>query len=280
MTNVEIIESLKNIDLTTYPYKEVRSLVSQFAPMFVRMTIGGQLFIERLRPDVSLTQRRDVSYKSGDIKDLPNRASLPGRSVFYGTIAHHKENPNNRRYVALCESSDLLRAGNSVRDKESFTLSIWGVKRPLKVGFIVNDKAFENRNNLILQDAKEYYNAHRSFIEEPLGMDLYKDFVVEQFSMRVENSERYKYIIAATIADYMMYASGLDGVVYPSVKADGHAGMNIALKKECVDDALVLLNVEELEFVNDFGKSSLHIIKNAPRLIKAQDEYGLLKWEW
>ena len=111
-------------------------------------------------------------------------------------------------------------------------------------------------------------------------MDLYKDFVVDQFSMAVDDSQRYKYIIPATIADYMMYASGLDGVVYPSVKADGHAGMNIALKKECVDEALILLNVEELEYAQDSGVASVRIIKREPMIIYEEDAHGLLKWAW
>ncbi|MDO5340971.1 MAG: hypothetical protein Q4F69_00750 [Bacteroidia bacterium] len=280
MTNDEIIRRLLSLDLSTYPYDEVRELVSLFGPMIVRMTIDGNLIIERLRPEVGFTKRKDVTYKEGKLEDFPNRATIPGRSIFYGTIAHHKDNPMNRRYIAICESSSLLKKGKNVSGRESYTLSIWGIKRPLSVGFIVNDKAFENRNNRLLQDAKEYYNRNRSFIESPLQMDIYKDFVVEQFSNPVADDQRYKYIISATIADKMMYASGLDGIVYPSVKADGEAGLNIALKKECVDDALKLLNVEELDYIQNKGEGSINIAKGQPMRITRCDSNGLLEWEW
>lgn len=280
MTNDEIIRRLLSLDLSTYPYDEVRELVSLFGPMIVRMTIDGNLIIERLRPEVGFTKRKDVTYKEGKLEDFPNRATIPGRSIFYGTIAHHKDNPMNRRYIAICESSSLLKKGKNVSGRESYTLSIWGIKRPLSVGFIVNDKAFENRNNRLLQDAKEYYNHNRSFIESPLQMDIYKDFVVEQFSNPVADDQRYKYIISATIAEKMMYASGLDGIVYPSVKADGEAGLNIALKKECVDDALKLLNVEELDYIQNKGEGSINIAKGQPMRITRCDSNGLLEWEW
>lgn len=280
MTNIDIINKLRQLDLSKYPYEDVKDLISHFSPMFVRMSISGSLLIERLRPGNGFVKRSEVGYKLGSVEDQPNRATIPGRSIFYGTIAHPRENATNRRYIALCESSTLLNQGLKASGREHYTLSIWGINRPLKVGFIVNDKAFENRNNVILQEAKDYYNANRSFIEKPLGMDLYKDFVVDQFSMAVDDSQRYKYIIPATIADYMMYASGLDGVVYPSVKADGHAGMNIALKKECVDEALILLNVEELEYAQDSGVASVRIIKREPMTIYEEDAHGLLKWAW
>lgn len=280
MTNDEIIRKLSSLDLSTYPYDEVKELVSKFGPMFVRMEMKGSPLIERLRPGVGYTKRKDVTYKDGSPTDYPNRATLPGRSIFYGTIAHHKENPLNRRYIAVCESSSLLKKGKNVSDREPYTLSMWGIKRNLSVGFIVNDKAFENRNNQLLQDAKEYYNRNRSFIEGPLQMDIYKDFVVEQFSMPVADDQRYKYIIPATIADMMMYESGLDGIVYPSVKADGEAGLNIALKKECVDDALVLLNVEELEYIQNNGVASLDITKGKPLSITKCDGNGLVEWKW
>lgn len=254
--------------------------MSQFEPMLVRMTISGNLLIERLRLGVGFTNRKEVTYKEGKPEDLPNRATIPGRSIFYGTIAHQIEKPENRRYVALCESSALLKEGKNASGKEPYTLSIWGIKRKLCAGVIVNDKVFENRDNQLLNNAKDYYHANRSFIEEPLKMDLYKDFVVEQFSNPVADDQRYKYIIPATIADMMMYSSGLDGIVYPSVKADGEAGLNIALKKECVDDALTLLNVEELEYVQDKGEASLSIVKERPKRITTQDGNGMLEWEW
>lgn len=280
MNNKEIIEELKSLNLSTLPYDKVRSLISQFAPMFVRMTTQGPILVERLRSGIGYTERSEVSYKPGNPGDSLNRATIPGRSVFYGTLAHHEESPLNRRYIALCETSYLLNKGSVETCTEKYTLSIWGAKRPLQLGFIVNDKIFENRKNLLLQEAKAFRNSNRTFIERPLGYDDYIDFVTEQFSMTVDSNEKYKYIIPATIADYMMYASGLDGVVYPSVKANGHAGMNIALKKECVDDALVLLNVEELELKLDRGNASLRMIRQKPSKISSRDNYGLVNWVW
>lgn len=182
MTNIDIINKLRQLDLSKYPYEDVKDLISHLSHMFVRMSISGRLLIERLRPGNGFVKRSEVGYKLWSVEDQPNRATIPGRSIFYGTIAHPRENATNRRYIALCESSTLLNQGLKASGREHYTLSIWGINRPLKVEFIVNDKAFENRNNVILQDAKDYYNANMSFVEKPLGMDLYKDFVVDQSS--------------------------------------------------------------------------------------------------
>jgi len=39
MTNKEIINSLEGLDLSIYPYDEVKRLVSMFQPKFLRITL-------------------------------------------------------------------------------------------------------------------------------------------------------------------------------------------------------------------------------------------------
>ena len=91
MENVEIINVLTSIDLSTYPYNEVKELISQFHPKILRVTIGPGQIIERMRPDIGVFERKDVSYKPAEQNVKPQRATLPGRTAFYGSLCLDEE---------------------------------------------------------------------------------------------------------------------------------------------------------------------------------------------
>lgn len=279
MNNLEVVERLKALDLTDASVDDVREVVMCFAPKILRMRVSGDLFIERLREGIGYTKRCDVSYKLGANTDEWNRATVPGRSIFYGTLTHPNEDPTNRRYIAICESSKLYRQGPSAAGVEMYTLSRWLPMREIKVGFIANNSVFQNKNNRFLKEAKEFLSEQGGlFIDESMYFSEYVDYVTEEFSKPVAPNERYKYKISAVIADCMMYMSGLDGVIYPSVQVGGEAGMNIALKKECVDEVLWLNNVVELVYYQKHYEAYVHITRHSKPIEK--DSHGMLNWKW
>lgn len=124
--------------------------------------------------------------------------------------------------------------------------------------------------------AKEAFLRHRTFIDEPLQFDVYETFATEQFAKPVESSNDYEYIISATIAKMLMYASRLDGVMYPSVPSLGQYGMNVALRPDVSDDKLMLTDVNELEYIQKDGEGSFTFLR---RFIPTEmDDREYKKW--
>lgn len=274
--NVDIIKKLKLLDLSTYPQKEVAELVNQFSPKIINTTIEGPLFIERIRKGAPFTKRSEVTYKEGDVQDNYNRATVPGQTVFYGVICHESEPEQNRRYIALSEISNLLHSAPTAEGYENFTLSKWVLKRKIKVGVIVNDSIFEGMENQLLRCAKDFYKQHFTFIDAPWGLTEYSNFVTEEFSKPVHHD--FEYLISANIAERMMNATNLDGIMYPSVRTGGYGGMNVALKRQAVDDVLYLEKVVQMEYVQANGEGVSRIVKQAkPTII---DECGMKEWTW
>lgn len=76
MTNKEIIKALDELDLSSYPYDEVKRLVSLFQPKVLRLTITAGAIIERIRPDVNVYERKDVSYRPADKNEKPQTLLL------------------------------------------------------------------------------------------------------------------------------------------------------------------------------------------------------------
>ena len=277
MNNKEIVSELSTIDLSMYPYDDVLSLVSHFQPKTLRLTICEGAIIERIRPDVNVYERKDVSYRPADKNEKPQRATLPYQTAFYGTMCHEKDPLYNNRFTALLESSKLLKKGVNAKGVEQYTLSRWVTNRPLKLAVFVHDSIYPDvKNNRLLSMAKEAFLKHRTFMDEPLQFDVYEKFATEQFAKPVESPNDYEYIISATIAKMLMYASRLDGVMYPSVPSLGQYGMNVALRPDVADDKLMLTDVNELEYIQKDGEGSFTFLKRS--IPTDMDDRGYKKW--
>lgn len=277
MNNKEIVSELSTIDLSTYPYDDVLSLVSQFQPKTLRLTISEGAIIERIRPDVNVYERKDVSYRPADKNEKPQRATLPYQTAFYGTMCHENDPLYNNRFMALLESSELLKKGVDAEGVEQYTLSRWVTNKPLKLAVFVHDSIYPDvKNNRLLSMAKEAFLKYRTSIDEPLQFDVYEKFVTEQFAKPVESPNDYEYIISATIAKMLMYASRLDGVMYPSVPSLGQYGMNVALRPDVADDKLMLTDVNELEYIQKDGEGSFTFLKRS--IPTDMDDRGYKKW--
>ena len=119
MENKEIINVLNSLDLSSYPYDEVKSLVGKFSPKFLGMWIPKGHRIERIRPDANVFEREGMSYRPAIYNTQPQRATLPGKTAFYGTLGHIEGSTVNTRYVSLLEASKLYRKGPQENGRET-----------------------------------------------------------------------------------------------------------------------------------------------------------------
>lgn len=279
MTNKEIIKALDELDLSSYPYDEVKRLVCLFQPKVLRLTITTGAIIERIRPDVNVYERKDVSYRPADKNVKPQRATLPKKTAFYGTICHESDPLYNNRYMALLEASELLKAGKDAEGTEQYTLSRWFTNDPIRLAVFVHDTVYPDvYNNVLLDMAKREFERSRKSFVDAIQFDDYEKYVTEQFAKPVVPPHDYEYIISATIADLLMHANQLDGVMYPSVPSLGEFGMNVALRKDVADDKMVLQEVNELEYKQKGGEGRFSFIKKA--IPDEMDNHGLKKWHY
>lgn len=244
MTTTEAIQKLREIDLSLYPFNDVRSLVEEFQSIkIIRITIKPGAIISRIRKGNGYKSRKDLSYPPVEACRSYQRANLPNNTMFYGTISDSESPTVDNRFIAISECSSLARAGKKSKGIERFTISNWRTTKAVRLAAIVDDKVFEDiRNNTLLQSAKSIYNEFKIFPE----YNEYARFVATEFSKPVEKD--YEYLISAVIADAYVHQSNFDGVMYPSVRAGGQAGMNIALKPDVADSSLALQNVGELVY--------------------------------
>lgn len=279
VSNKEIIEALKRLDLSLYPYDEVKRLISQFQPKILRITIPEGSVIERIRPDIDVFERKDVSYRPADKNVNPQRATLPRKTAFYGIISHIKDPLYKNRYIALLEASKIYKQGPTCNGVEHYTLSRWVTNAPIGLAVFAHQSVFQGvRDNALLDTSKKELNERASFIDDIFQFDEYMRFVSEQFAEPVDPTENYKYIISATIAEMLMYASNLDGVMYPSVQAVGEHGMNVALRPDIADNKLVLVDVNELEYTQKDGEGHLRFTKSS--IPDLEDIHGYKHWSY
>lgn len=277
MKNEEIISALGKLDLADYPFDEVMSLVSQFQPKFLRLTITSGAIIERIRPDINVFERKDMSYRPADKNTKPQRATLPKKTAFYGTICHELDPLYNNRQVALMEASKLLKQSKDAEGEEQYTLSRWMTNNSLKLAVFVHESVYPDvTNNKLLSMAREAFEKSKTFLDDLLQYDIYEKYVTEQFAKPAEHD--YEYIISATIAEMLMYASKMDGVIYPSVPSLGQFCMNVALKPEVAYDKLVLMEVNEMAYKQKGGEGRFSFKKKA--IPVETDSHGLKRWKY
>lgn len=276
MDNIEIINALNLIDLSSYPYNVVNTLVSQFHPKMLRVTISPGQVIERMRPDIGVFERKDVSYRPAEQNVKPQRATLPLKTAFYGTLCQEEESLGNMRYIALLEASKLYKLGITTNGTEYYTLSRWITNQPLKLAVCVHESVFNGNNNKLLVMSKHEWLKGKSFLDNPLQFDEYSSFVTQQFAKPVTYD--YEYIISATIAEKLMYASNVDGVMYPSVQAAGEYGMNVAIRPDVADEKLVLTDIHEMKYEQEAGIGNLRFSKKG--MAVEMDAHGIKRWKY
>lgn len=278
MENSDVIAALNKLDLSSSPYKEVRHMVEQFSFKHLRITIPAGTLIERIRPDVNVYERKDVTYRPADQNDKPQRATLPSKTAFYGTICHTKDALANMRVITLLESSKLCNSDMQAAGVEQFTLSRWRTNSDLHLIVFAHESVYPAvNNNKMLVEAKAVMKK-AMLLDSVMQDDGYEQYVTEQFAKSVADDCNYEYIISATIADHLMYTMQVDGIMYPSVASGGQYGMNVALRDDIADSRLILEDVNEMEYVQQKGEGRFRFLRKAKPI--SSDEHGYNTWRY
>jgi hypothetical protein len=243
----EIIDKLKAIDLQNTDANEIKHLLEQLGNiMMLGIVIPPGDFIIRGVPDSNYDTGRYYENKISYISDpaiVPreNRASIEGRSIFYGSTTKIDESFCQTICVSECASILNHPKDNGIEYEEYVTMGKWRVIKPITLVALAYKKDFHNVN-------EELANMHKSFLqfckEQPGKEDeilLVAEYFAEEFSKQVGDNERYKYKISNLFSE-ILYERGAQGIIYPSVKGEGR-GFNVALTPKTVDNSMKLEKV-------------------------------------
>jgi hypothetical protein len=108
----EILEELRSLDLSTYPYQKVKALIEEifyFHAMLYILPKGTPVLRARVNEGKSFREPKDLSYKPQIFNKLYQRASTPYQTAFYAGALPERTNSIDLRIIATLEASSLVR---------------------------------------------------------------------------------------------------------------------------------------------------------------------------
>lgn len=240
-TLAEITEELSQLDLKKVADQEVMAVLHQIPRVAVN--------VFDIPPDQALLRARThpgtfpldwkneaaISVNPDPSRTDYGRANLKGVPWFYGCIPQGDEY-DEARAVAVHEVSRILYDPSFNEDEEYAVVGDWRTKRELHVAVIVQAERFHAKNSKLQRDHQRYLKALRDAgvdVEEMLKLT---GFLAEEYAKEVGLGESWQYKISAAFSQLMLDA-GLDGVMFPSARAQGDARpYNIALRPSVIQD--------------------------------------------
>lgn len=236
------LQKLRQLDLTTYPYEEIRDLFQRLGKVgTVIVTLHpGRTFV-RVRSNSGnevFTKKSELSYKPQHLNKTYQRASTPNKTMLYGSMLHETDNSNdiNARIVGALEGLPWLR-DNTSKGVQKATFSVWEVKQDIDLVGIVHQKDFHDKNphlKELVEAFTSFMSQHPNYFKPTM---MVSDFLAQEYAkLPIEND--YEYMFSAIYSE-LVINHGLHGVYYPSVRTDGR-GLNVAIKPDIADQNMVL----------------------------------------
>lgn len=262
---MEILEQLKNLDLTQSSAEEIFKLINKigYLPIMKSIFVQGRIFdravrIKEYEPEFNTRSR--LSYVPNESNTSFQRASTPYNTMFYGSVLKEKftiEDHGYTRITACCETSELLRDDTITSGERLMIIGTWEVQELITVSTIFDPtKEYEIE---YLQEIKNDYLKHLKNNPELKTKGIeYLKFLASEFSKDVKNGENHEYYISALFSS-IITNNGVDGILYPSVRAAG-VGLCIAIHPR-VMHKLKLIGVRKCFLKKENGEVLINYIK-------------------
>jgi len=225
------IEKYANATIQDVCFKEVIKDIHEvvIGVPFPIVSLWNGETIERIRNNYN----EEIFYRAEDIylrKDIENiteygRVNSPYTSRFYGTLGDN--NPDKARITTLLETNKILRSEDLNSDvQQIFTTGLWEVKCDLRILVLpFHPLAYKNSR---LKYASENFSKtiKEEFPEIATEVFGLVHFFSDHFGRKVLNHFDYK--LTAAFGEVFLTDYGLDGIIYPSIRAE-YETQNIVL---------------------------------------------------
>ena len=249
MDKQTIINRLEALDLSQYPYFEIKELIREFGRVgFIIFTLHPGKTITRARCDGGLKTVSDLSYKPQQYNKQCQRASTPMRTMFYGCIVPEEQNIIDTRFISACESSSLIREGMETSGEQTITFGKWEVIEDIHLLVVIHKDYFHDADNSLLGELKiAYEDFLMKYPDAAKDIDISAKYFAKEFSKKNEDGFDYNYLISAIFTEVVTTDHAFDGVMYPSVQTGGQLGFNVAITPNAVDKKMKLVVAYETQ---------------------------------
>lgn len=263
--NMENLKELKKIDLTQNSVEEINNLLNQIGPLPIMRTEfhKGKIFDRAVRikdDEEDFNTRCRLSYAPTEYNTNYLRASTPENTMFYGSVLKDNFTIDDHTYTrmtACCETSELLRDSAIAKGERLMIIGTWEVQDSITLATI-----FDPTKEYNIDYLQEIKNSYLPYLKQyPLleskGIEYLK-FLAEEFSKDVKNGQNHEYHISALFSA-LISNTGVDGVLYPSVRAAG-IGLCVAIHPR-VMSKLKLIGVRKCLLKKENGRIKITYTK-------------------
>ena len=200
--------------------KLVKQLLSILIIPTIEITPGTE--VQRIRNNFKgevFYSESEISYRS-DIWNINEfgRCNLPNSSKFYSSLS--SKYIQEIRVVNVLETNKAFREYSSIRKRQVFTSGNWVIRKPLNVAIFPFNKYAKVANSEVKLHSETYEQIIKSFtFNDRQNAQKILPFISYQLSKKNIKSH-WDYSISAFFSEFIIDKYNLDGILYPSVRAN------------------------------------------------------------
>lgn len=247
----------------------LKSYDENIALMPIKLFANQKILRTRKNEDGVFGYIHELSYPPKEYART-DRASIEGKPMFYASIFTKEVEKSHAypRIISALETIPLLRA-KGTSGKNLITQSVWMIDEEVHAYSFPLSSQYKRA-------CSEIYMLNSDW--DKVLKNEYSEDSIEFFSfigdLMAKPNESCLYEITATSIDFILEHYNFDGVLYPSVQAEGQ-GMNICIKPDVVDSKISFAGAATEVIVRNGDNSQIHILGNTHMITKDSFEWVL-----
>lgn len=247
----------------------LKSYDENIALMPIKLFANQKILRTRKNEDGVFGYIHELSYPPKEYART-DRASIEGKPMFYASIFTKEVEKSHAypRIISALETIPLLRA-KGTSGQNLITQSVWMIDEEVHVYSFPLSSQYKRA-------CSEIYMLNSDW--DKVLKNEYSEDSIEFFSfigdLMARPNESCLYEITATCIDFILEHYNFDGVLYPSVQAEGQ-GMNICIKPDVVDSKISFAGAATEVIVRNGDNSQIHILGNTHMITKDSFEWVL-----
>lgn len=235
----------------------------------IKLFVHQKILRTRKNEDAVFGYIHELSYPPKEYART-DRASIEGKPMFYASIFTKDVEKSHAypRIISALETIPLLRA-KGTSGQNLITQSVWMIDEEVHVYSFPLSSQYKRA-------CSEIYMLNSDW--DKVLKNEYSEDSIEFFSfigdLMAKPNESCLYEITATCIDFILEHYNFDGVLYPSVQAEGQ-GMNICIKPDVVDSKISFAGAATEVIVRNGDNSQIHILGNTHMITKDSFEWVL-----